>query len=243
MGVTTLLGLSYEIQFRNVWKMLQLMICPVKSKGWLLAYGKTEMGNWSDWKLWEWYKSSSCHFTIKHSSYRKPRGYIATRDLAPLRENMGGRNSELRHKLVSKFHTSSWGVHSGANATYQRIKIVFYWPKPVWCVKELVRNYEIFQQNKDESVAYPDLLQPLPIPSWAWEHVAMDFISGLPKSQGKDSILVVIDRYSKYAHFSTLTHPYTTRQNAQMFLNNVSKLHDIPCSIVLDRDPIFMSDF
>lgn len=99
-----------------------------------------------------------------------------------------GSNSQLRHKLVSEFHTSAWGGHSGANATYQMIKTIFYWPKLAQDVKELVQNCEICQWKKDESVAYPSLLQPLSIPSRAWEHIAMDFISGLPKSHGKDSV-------------------------------------------------------
>lgn len=66
----------------------------------------------------------------------------------------------------------------------------------------------------------------------------MDFIDGLPKSSGKDSILVVIDRYTKYAHFFTLTYPYSASQIAQVFLDNICKLHGLPSSIVSDRDPI-----
>lgn len=72
-----------------------------------------------------------------------------------------------------------------------------------------MKDCEICQTNKGKSVAYPGILQPLPIPSRAWEHVAIDFISGLLKSHGKDSIIVVIDRYTNFAHFFALTHPYT----------------------------------
>lgn len=75
------------------------------------------------------------------------------------------------------------------------------------------------------------------------EHIAMDFIEGLPKSQGKNIILVVIDRFTKYAHFFSLTHPFSAEQIAQLSIDNICKLHEVPSFIVSDRDPIFTSSF
>lgn len=71
----------------------------------------------------------------------------------------------------------------------------------------------------------------------------MDFIDGLPNSRGKSTIFVIVDRLSKYAHFLTLSHPYTTVGVAQVFFDNVFKLHGMPKSIVCDRDPTFTSQF
>jgi hypothetical protein len=71
----------------------------------------------------------------------------------------------------------------------------------------------------------------------------MDFIDGLPSSRGKSTIFVVVDRLSKYAHFMALSHPYTAVSIAQIFFENIFKLHGMPKSIVCDRDPAFTSQF
>jgi hypothetical protein len=79
----------------------------------------------------------------------------------------------------------------------------------------------VCQLNKNEHVASPGLLQSLPIPEGSWACVTMDFVCGLPKSDGKDVLLVVIDRFTKYCHLLTLTHPFRAREVAQVYMNNV----------------------
>ena len=65
--------------------------------------------------------------------------------------------------------------------------------------------------------------------------MSMDFIEGLPKSEGKDNILVVVDRLTKFAHFIRLTHPYTTQELTRVFMDQMVKLHGTPKSIISDR--------
>jgi hypothetical protein len=74
----------------------------------------------------------------------------------------------------------------------------------------------------------PDVLQPLPVPTRACDMISLDFIEGLPQSQNHNAILVVIDKFSKYAHFLPMTHPFTTLQVAQTYFTQVYRLHGLP---------------
>ena len=94
------------------------------------------------------------------------------------------------------------------------------------------------QAAKNELVASLGLLQPLPIPSEVWMDISMDFITGLPKSCGKDVIFVIVYRFSKSAHFMTLGHPFIAAQVAQSYLDNVFKLHGWPRSILVTEAAI-----
>lgn len=110
-------------------------------------------------------------------------------------------------------------------------------------IKSKVASCAVCQQNKYETLSPPGLLQPLPIPAKVWSNISMDFITNIPPCKGKIVIWVVVDRLSKYAHFTVLNHPYTTSLVAQLFVDNIFKLHGMSQSIVCDRDPVFMNKF
>jgi hypothetical protein len=79
----------------------------------------------------------------------------------------------------------------------------------------------------------------LEVSSQVWADISIDFIEGLPKVVGKSVILTVVDRFSKYAHFIALGHPYTASSVAWAFFDGIVRLHEFPLSIVNDRYPVF----
>ena len=58
-----------------------------------------------------------------------------------------------------------------------------------------------------------------------------------------DTILVVVDRFTKYSHFLTFSHPYTAKDVTALFVKEVVRLHGFPTTIVTDRNKVFMSSF
>lgn len=154
-----------------------------------------------------------------------------------------GQNAALQTKLIATCHSSAIGGHSGIKATYHRLKSHFAWKGMKQAVEEFIKQCAICQQAKHTNTHPAGLLQPLPIPQGVWMDLSMDFIEGLPKSNGYDVILVVVDRLTKYAHFVAIKHPYTTADIAQVFMDRIVKLHGLPQSIVSDRDTVFVSTF
>jgi hypothetical protein len=110
-------------------------------------------------------------------------------------------------------------------------------------MREFVQACTICQQAKPEHVRYLGLLEPLPVPTTAWQMVTMDFVEGLPTSGNANSVIVVVDKFTRYAHFIPLHHPFTSVKVAVTYLNNVFKLHSMPQVMISDRDPIFASHF
>jgi hypothetical protein len=146
--------------------------------------------------------------------------------------------SSLIRPILAEIHD---GTHEGSFKTMKRLKPVFYWPHMKESIKEFICQCDVCQRHKTETTQPSGLLQPLPIPTKVWAEVSMDFIDGFPKSNGKTTILVVVDWFTKYGHFILISHPYTATQVAKLYFENIFKLHGMPESIVCDHDPTFTS--
>lgn len=81
------------------------------------------------------------------------------------------------------------------------LEVAYYWPQMRDDVEVYVRTCLVCQQDKVEQQHSRGLLEPLPIPERPLESVSMDFIVALPKSEGCESIMLVVDRFSKYGTF------------------------------------------
>ena len=141
--------------------------------------------------------------------------------------------------MLLELHTSPIGGHSRFLKTYHNVKKEFFWEGLKTDVQRFMIECLVCQQNKVETVKTPSLLQPLNIHFQRCDEFLMDFITGLPKSEGKNVIMVVVDRLTKYAHLCALSNPFSASTIATTFINIVQKLHGSPNIIVSDRDPIF----
>eukprot|EP00253_Pinus_taeda_P010727 PITA_10727 len=121
------------------------------------------------------------------------------------------------------------------DAEYQQLK-----QQMPLSIKGNPQDYEIKAEHQHPA----RLLQPLPIPEWKWEVISMDFITGLPKTKrNNDSIMVVVDKLSKVAHFIPVQSTYKAVQIAHVFMQNIFRLHGLPKTIISDRDVKFTSAF
>jgi hypothetical protein len=151
--------------------------------------------------------------------------------------------SRFKHMLLEEFHSSTIGGHSGIHKTLGRLRENVYWEGMHKDVNEFVKNCLVCQETKIPPHLPYGLLQPLPLPTAVWEDISLDFIIGLPSFQTYTVVLVVVDRFSKAAHFGMLPHNFTAHKVADLFADMVFKHHGMPKSIVSDRDAIFLSQF
>ncbi|KFK22215.1 hypothetical protein AALP_AAs67613U000200, partial [Arabis alpina] len=151
------------------------------------------------------------------------------------------KTSPLVGVLLQEFHSSKMGGHGGILKTQKRLGALFYWAGMMANIKEFVAACLVCQTHKYSTLTPAGLLQPLPIPTQVWEDISMNFIEGLPKSDGFE--VVVVDRLSKYAHFLKLKHPYEARIVALLFVQEVVRLHGFPKTIISDRDATFTGRF
>ncbi|CAH9095580.1 unnamed protein product [Cuscuta europaea] len=145
----------------------------------------------------------------------------------------------LRRDLVKECHDTKWVGHPGQKRTLALVETAYFWPQMRDTVELYVKTCLVCQQDKVENRQPAGLLEPLPIPERPWDSISMDFISALPKSEGFGSIMVVIDRFSKYGTFIPCMKDCTAEEAARGFFKNVVKYWGLPRSIVSDRDPRF----
>ena len=123
------------------------------------------------------------------------------------------------------------------------MKVNFFWPKLEKDIARFVKKRVVYMMAKTHG-NNAGLYTPFPIPNMPWEEVSLDFVLGLPRTQrNKDSILVVIDRFSKMAHFVPCNKSNDASHVADLYFKEIVLLHGIPKTLVSDRDSKFLSHF
>lgn len=117
------------------------------------------------------------------------------------------------------------------------------WPGMHKEIKKFVAHCDTCQRQKYKAIKLTGLLQPLLIPTGAWLDISLDFIKGLPPSNGKNVIFIVVYCRTKYAHFVLLAHPYTMPKVADLFVQLIFRLYRMLQSITSNSDLIFLSQF
>ncbi|KAK9233383.1 hypothetical protein WN943_023632 [Citrus x changshan-huyou] len=149
----------------------------------------------------------------------------------------------LRKEVIKECHDSKWAGHPGIERTTALVQASYFWPHMRDDIEAYVRTCLVCQQDKVDHQLPAGLLEPLPLATRPWESVSMDFITSLPKSEGCGSIMVVVDRYSKYATFIAAPVDCKADEAARLFVKHIVKLWGVPKSIVSDRDPRFTGRF
>jgi hypothetical protein len=148
----------------------------------------------------------------------------------------------IRELLVREAHGGGLAGHFAGTKTLEILKEHFYWPKMLGDVQKIVDKCVTCHMAK--SSFKPGAYTPLPTPSGPWMDVSMDFVVALPRTQrGKDAVMVVVDRFSKMAHFVACHKTDDARNIADLYFREIVRLHGVPKTIVSDRDSKFLSYF
>ena len=173
--------------------------------------------------------------TLKN--YRMADGLVLFRNLIYIP------NNSIKLSIMQSHHDSPTSGHFGQAKTFELISREFYWPQMRKFINQYIQSCDVCCRNKLPRHKPVGPLQPLPVPETPWSSVSMDFIMDLPQSSNFNAILVVVDRFSKMSHFLPTTTKVTAEETADIYFQQVFRLHGFPNDIVSDRGTQFTSKF
>ena len=153
-------------------------------------------------------------------------------------------DGDLRRELLEEAHCSRLAIHQGGTKMYKDLRQNYWWSGMKRDIAQFVAQCLVCQQVKAENQRPIRSLQPLFIPEWKWEHITMDFVTGLPRTLGgNNAIWVIVDRLTKSSHFLSMKVNFSMDRLASLYVKEIVRMHDVPISIVSDRDSRFTSRF
>jgi hypothetical protein len=151
---------------------------------------------------------------------------------------------EIRKTIFDEAHMPKFSIHPGSTKMYQDLKQNFWWSNMKVDIAKYVAECDTCHRMKASHLKSAGVLQPLSIPMWKWDGVSMDFIVGLPlTARKKDSIWVIVDRLTKTAHFIVVHTTYSVQQYAELYIDQIVRLHGIPKTIISHRETQFVARF
>ena len=153
-------------------------------------------------------------------------------------------DNDLRKVILEEAHSGSFVIHPDSTKMYQDLKMSFWWSGMKRDISEFVTKCLVCQRVKAEYQVPSELLQLIRILEWKWDRITMNFVVGLPLTGRKhDSVWVVVDRLTKSTHFLPVRTDYSLDKLAELYIKEIIRLHEIPISIISDRDSRFTSRF
>ena len=152
-------------------------------------------------------------------------------------------HTPLRLQLLQDHHDPPTMGHPGRAKTLELLARKYYWPSMRKDVDRFVRNCHVCRRMKSTRHAPYGALKPLSVPDRPWQHISVDFVTGLPWSKGYNAICVVVDHLTKQRHLIPCTTTFTADELGTLFCDRVFRYHGLPETIVLDRGPEFTSRF
>nr|GEX82926.1 putative reverse transcriptase domain-containing protein [Tanacetum cinerariifolium] len=146
---------------------------------------------------------------------------------------------DLRTVIMHDSHKSKYSTHPRSDKMYQDIKRLYWWPNMKADIAIYGSKCLTCAKVKAEHQRPSGLLVQPKIPEWKWDNITMDFVS----SQDYDTIWVIVDRLTKSAIFVPMRETDPIEKLARMYLKEVVARHEMPVSIMCDRDPRFVSNF
>ena len=110
-------------------------------------------------------------------------------------------DTELKKTVLKEMHCVPYSGHPGFARTLEVTRTSFYWKHMTQDVRAFVVDCPVCQTEKSSHLQPAGRLMPLALPTRKWEHVAIDFVTGMPDDGGMNAIMTVVDKATKMTHF------------------------------------------
>ncbi|KAG8496942.1 hypothetical protein CXB51_008108 [Gossypium anomalum] len=188
------------------------------------------------WQHYLWPKDFIIHFDPAASVMPNSKllGFAFLKDLYVSDADFGELYASCENVAVDKFYSGGLMGHFGAGKTLAMLQEHFFWPRMKTDVERVCARCVACKKAKSKIKPH-GLYTPLPVPDEPWVDISMDFVLGLPRTKTeKDSIFVIVDRFSKMSHFIACTKTDDAVHTSNYFFREVIRLHGILRTIVSD---------